>query len=143
MTTIAEFMAAKHKACDDEFAVAEENALDGNWSKAEATFNAFRNGMAQHFQIEEDILFPALASAGGPSGPVQVMLMEHTQIRGLLDEMAAAVTEKNEQEYSGLSETLLIVMQQHNHKEENILYPIMDQILSKEREALLVRMQAI
>ena len=143
MTTIAEFMTAKHGACDDEFAVAEENALDGNWSKAETAFNAFHNGMAQHFKIEEDVLFPALASAGGPSGPVQVMLMEHTQIRGLLDEMAAAVTEKNEQEYSGLSETLLIVMQQHNHKEENILYPIMDQILSKEREALFIRMQAI
>lgn len=143
MTTIAEFMTADHKACDDEFAVAEENALDGAWSKAETAFNAFRDDMARHFRMEEDALFPALLSAGGPSGPVNVMLMEHEQIRGLLEQMAAAVTQKNAAQYGGLSETLLIVMQQHNHKEENILYPIADQILASECAVLLGRMQEI
>jgi len=143
MTTIAEFMTADHESCDNEFAVAEENALNDNWDKAETAFHAFRDAMAHHFQMEEDVLFPALASAGGPAGPVQIMLMEHTQIRGLLEQMAAAVAQKNTQEYGGLSETLLIVMQQHNHKEENILYPIMDQILANEQETLFGRMRAI
>jgi len=69
--------------------------------------------------------------------------MEHVQIRDLIGQMAAAMAQKDPQEYSGLSETLLMVMQQHNHKEENILYPIMDQILAREREALLGRMQAV
>lgn len=143
MTTIAEFMAADHKACDNEFATAETAALTDDWNEAEAAFKAFNDDMAHHFRIEEEVLFPALASAGGPSGPVQVMLMEHTQIRDLLGQMAAAVAQKDAEEYSGLSETLLMVMQQHNHKEENILYPIMDQILAREREALLGRMQAV
>jgi len=143
MKTIAEFMTADHKACDNEFATAEEAALTDNWDQAETAFNAFNNDMTHHFRIEEDVLFPALASAGGPSGPVQVMLMEHTQIRDLLEQMAAAVKQKDAQEYSGLSETLLMVMQQHNHKEENILYPIMDQILAREREALFDRIQAV
>ena len=143
MTTIAEFMTTDHKACDDEFAVAEENALDGDWSKTETTFNAFRDDMARHFRMEEDALFPTLLSAGGPSGPVNVMLMEHEQIRGLLEQMAEAVAQKNADKYGGLSETLLIVMQQHNHKEENILYPIADQVLASECAALLGRMQAI
>lgn len=70
------------------------------------------------------------------------MLMEHAQIKELLKQMGAAVESKDTQEYGGLSETLLMVMQQHNNKEENILYPIMDQILAKEREALFGRMQA-
>ena len=142
MTTIAEFMTANHKACDDEFAVAEEAALTDDWSKAETAFNAFRDDMARHFQMEEDVLFPALSSAGGPSGPVHIMLMEHAQIKELLKQMGAAVESKDAQEYGGLSETLLMVMQQHNNKEENILYPIMDQILANEREALFGRMQA-
>lgn len=143
MKSIAEFMSANHKACDCEFADAEQAALEDNWGEAETAFNAFNNDMARHFKMEEEVLFPALASAGGPSGPVQVMLMEHTQIRGLLEQMAAAVAEKDASEYGGLSETLLIVMQQHNHKEENILYPIMDHILAKDRENLFGRMQAI
>lgn len=142
MKTIAEFMTANHKACDNEFADAETAALTDDWNDAETAFKAFNDDMAHHFRMEEEVLFPALASAGGPAGPVQVMLMEHTQIRGLLEQMAAAVAQKNSEEYSGLSETLLIVMQQHNHKEEQILYPIMDQILAKEREALLGRLQA-
>lgn len=143
MTTIAEFMTANHTACDDEFAIAEQAALANNWSETEAAFSTFRDDMAHHFGMEEDVLFPALISAGGPAGPVHVMLMEHAQIKELLKQMAAAVAQKDAQKYGGLSETLLIVMQQHNHKEENILYGIADQILATERETLLGRMQAI
>jgi len=143
MKTIAEFMTADHKACDEEFAVAEEAALTGNWDKTETTFNSFRDDMAHHFAMEEDALFPALVSAGGPSGPVHMMRMEHAQIKELLKQMGAAVERRDAQEYGGLSETLLMVMQQHNLKEEQILYPITDQILAAQRETLLGQMQAI
>lgn len=143
MPTIAEFMTADHKACDDEFAIAEEAALTGDWGKAGTTFNAFRDDMLRHFRMEEDVLFPALKSSGGPSGPVHIMLMEHAQIKELLKQMGAAVESKDAQEYGGLSETLLMVMQQHNNKEENILYPIMDDILDSEREALFGQMKAV
>jgi hypothetical protein len=34
-------------------------------------------------------------------------------------------------------------MQQHNHKEENILYGMADDILANDREALLNRMQTV
>ena len=143
MKTITEFMTADHTACDDEFARAEEAALANNWSKAETAFNKFRDDMAHHFKMEEEVLFPALKSAGGPAGPVHVMLMEHAQIKELLKQMAEAVAQKNAKSYGGLSETLLIVLQQHNHKEENILYAIADEILAQERDALLDRMQAV
>jgi iron-sulfur cluster repair protein YtfE (RIC family) len=143
MTTIAEFMANDHQACDVKFADAETAALSGDWSKAETAFNVFRDEMARHFRMEEDVLFPALSSSGGPAGPVHVMLMEHAQIKELLKQMGAAVERKDAQQYGGLSETLLMMMQQHNHKEENILYPITDQILAAQRETLLDRMQAV
>jgi hemerythrin-like domain-containing protein len=143
MKTITEFLAADHTACDNEFARAEEAALADKWSEAEAAFNKFRDDMAHHFKMEEEILFPELKAAGGPAGPVHVMLMEHAQIKELLKQMAEAVTQKNAKSYGGLSETLLIVMQQHNHKEENILYGMADDILAHEREALIGRLQAV
>ena len=143
MTTIAEFMTHDHKACDNEFADAEQAAFDGDWTKTEASFNAFRKDMAHHFRMEEEALFPTLQNAGGPSGPVQMMLMEHVQMNELIGDMAAAVAEKDEDKYRGLSETLLIVMQQHNHKEEQILYPIADHILSAQRESVLESMKAV
>ena len=44
--------------------------------------------------------------------------------------------------YSGEAETLLIMMQQHNMKEENMLYPMCDQRLTDQTEALLADMLA-
>lgn len=143
MSTLAEYMSTDHKDCDEAFALAEEAALDSQWESAEAAFNAFRHDMERHFRMEEEVLFPALLEAGGPAGPVQVMRMEHAQMNELIAQMTGAVNDRNSQEYGGLSETLLIVMQQHNLKEEQILYPIMDRVLAAEREALFNRLQAV
>ena len=140
MQTIAEFMSAKHHTCDEAFAIAEQAALDNSWSDAEAAFNNFRTELAKHFRMEEDKLFPALLSAGGPAGPVQMMRMEHAQMNTLIEQMAITLTHQDAQGYDGLSETLLIVMQQHNLKEEQMLYPISDHFLASQREALLGRM---
>src|SRR3989338_11122053 len=103
MSTIAEFMTADHSTCDNEFAVAEQTALAGNWSEAETAFNTFRDDMARHFRMEEEVLFPALKSSGGPAGPGHVMLMEHAQIKELVKQMGAAVERKDAQGYGGPS----------------------------------------
>ena len=142
MNTIAEFMTAHHKACDHQFADAEAAVLDGNWNSAASAFKAFEADMQRHFRNEEELLFPALSAANGPAGPMQVMRMEHEQIVELLRQMAEALAALQAQKYAGLSETLLMVMQQHNHKEENMLYPMMDHFLASERQALLDRLQA-
>jgi len=141
MQTIAELMSTDHRACDEAFAIAEETALNNNWDEAETAFGTFHHDMARHFRKEETVLFPALQNAGGPAGPVQVMLMEHAQMNDLIEQLATALADKDAKKYAGLSETLLIVMQQHNHKEEQILYPIADRILAAERENLFNLMQ--
>ncbi len=141
MQTISEFMTSDHHACDESFAAAEEAALADNWAEAETLFNNFHREMAKHFRMEENELFPELRRFGGPAGPVQVMLMEHTQMKGLIEQMSSTLARRDAKGYGGLSETLLIVMQQHNLKEEQILYPMADHYLATQREALFERMQ--
>lgn len=143
MITFADYMSADHKACDEAFALAEEATLDHHWEQANTAFIAFSQDMARHFRMEEGVLFPALLDAGGPGGPVQVMRMEHAQMNELIEQMTDALAGQNDKTYGGLSETLLIVMQQHNLKEEQILYPIADRILSAQREALVARLRAV
>ncbi|HUX91179.1 MAG TPA: hemerythrin domain-containing protein [Gallionellaceae bacterium] len=143
MQTLTEFMTADHKACDDRFALAEQPAYANNWNGADTAFNAFRAAMTHHFHLEEHILFPALLAAGGPGAPVQMMTMEHAQMNSLLDNMAAALARKEATGYSGLSETLLIVLQQHNLKEEQILYPIAERLLAGSWDTLHSRMQSV
>lgn len=143
MQTLLEFMSAAHKNCDDDFARAEEAVLENQWAEAGSAFSRFRNAMEQHFGMEEEVLFPALKASGGPAGPVQVMHMEHAQMHDLFEQMAMSIEAKDAENYAGVSETLLIVMQQHNHKEEQILYPLSDQFLAPQRAALLLRMQSL
>jgi len=144
MSTILEFMSSDHRSCDDLFASAEEAVANKNWDSARSLFDRFQAAMAHHLAMEEEVLFPAFEARTGMSmGPTQVMRMEHEQMRGLIEDMAHAVAEANHNAYLGLSETLNMLMQQHNLKEENMLYPMSDQVLGGERDGLIRSMEAV
>ena len=143
MGTILEFMGSDHHACDDVFASAEAAVAQKNWDRARSLFERFQAAMARHLAMEEDVLFPAFESRTGMSGgPTEVMRMEHAQMRDLLQAMANAVAAGNQNSYLGLSETLNMLMQQHNLKEENMLYPMSDRVLGAERDSLISDMEA-
>lgn len=120
-----------HKHCDDLFAAAEALAHAGDWDGAERLGEKFCAEIEAHFTTEEQVLFPAFATATGMSGgPVAVMRMEHAQMRDLMAQLAAATKAQDRGTYAGIADTLLIMMQQHNMKEENILYPMCDDSLA-------------
>ncbi len=142
MTSIRSFMTDDHRRCDDFFAEAEQGIAKKNIEAARAAFGHFHSAILAHFASEEKTLFPTFEAKTGMSmGPTQVMRMEHVQMRELLDAAAQALADGDIDEYLGQAETLLIMMQQHNMKEENILYPMCDQHLSAELEPLLQRIE--
>lgn len=143
MTTIRTFMTDDHRHCDDLFAEAEQALAKNNTAAALAAFQHFRDATLAHFETEEKTLFPTFeAKTGITMGPTQVMRMEHVQMRGLLDEALAALQAGDVDAYLGHAETLLIMNQQHNMKEENVLYPMCDQHLEAETAELLQRLEA-
>ncbi|MBL3588553.1 MAG: hemerythrin domain-containing protein, partial [gamma proteobacterium endosymbiont of Lamellibrachia anaximandri] len=94
--------------------------------------------------MEEEVLFPAFEEVTGMAmGPTVVMRGEHAQMRDLFQEMTESVEAKDQDRYLGLSDTLLVVMQQHNAKEEQMLYQMSDQVLGGQASELLSRMEAI
>lgn len=130
---IKEFMAQDHKNCDLLFAKAENAASVGDWDTANQAFNEFVQAMERHLGVEEEELFPAFEQAIGiVTGPTEMMRMEHDQMRSIFSEMRDALEQQQVNDYLGVSETLLILMQQHNIKEEQILYSMMDQRLSED-----------
>lgn len=144
MSTILEFLGNDHRTCDDLFASAEEAAGNKNWNSARELFARFEAAMAHHLAMEEDVLFPAFEARTGMSGgPTQVMRMEHEQMRALIADMAAAAEAGNDSAYLGAAETLNMLMQQHNIKEENMLYPMSDRALGEERDAVIHSMEAV
>ena len=142
MESIRDLMAADHRQCDDFFVAVERSVARSAWSDADAEFGRLREAMLHHFDAEEEILFPAFeAHTGMTMGPTRVMRSEHDQMRDLLVAAKAALDARDADDYSGTAETLLIMMQQHNMKEENILYPMCDQHLSRRVEQLLLALK--
>lgn len=131
MSSIPEYMTAKHRECDDVFSEAETAVAEGNWALALTKWQNFASELTEHLAQEEEVLFPQFEQATGmTSGPTQVMRMEHQQMRALVQDLDNALAAKAKDEYLGLSETLMVMMQQHNMKEEMMLYPMMAQHLS-------------
>ena len=92
---------------------------------AQAAFAAFDAATRRHFDMEEHVLFPALEEATGMTmGPTRVMRMEHEQMRGLLSRMATAASSADLDALVEHGDTLLMLTQQHNMKEEGMLYPM-------------------
>ncbi len=143
MPDITHFMASSHRSCDALLAAVEDAVSNGDWGQAGSEFTHFQNALLHHFSAEESLLFPRFEQKTGMyRGPTQVMRAEHVQMRQLLTAAASALATRDADDYTGHTETLLIMMQQHNVKEENVLYPMCDQYLADQLDILLPELQA-
>lgn len=144
MHTISHYMASDHKRCDELFADAETCVNNNDWSGAEAGLKGFTEGLERHFTMEETVLFLAFEKAIGSSdGPTSVMRMEHKQLRSILVMLNEALAKRDADSFLGYSETLNTMMQQHNMKEESILYLMTDRVLSGQHEEVISAMDRI
>ncbi len=144
MSTITETMALDHRRCDEIFSEAEALIAKGDWDQGGARYEEFRQATEHHFTMEESVLFPGFEQRTGQTmGPTQMMRMEHMQMRQLFSEMTDAVSLKDAERYLGLSETLMMIMQQHNMKEEQMLYRMTDQAFGDEADQIIKMMEEV
>ncbi len=144
MHDISDYLTADHHHCDDLFAEAENAVANDDWQTAMTQFRAFEAATLLHFTREENILFPAFEERTGIShGPTAVMRSEHVEIRETLQGMTDALASRNADVYLGLAETLLMLLRQHNTKEEQILYPMADQALADNAGVMVLEMEAL
>lgn len=99
-----------------------------------------------HNQKEEKALFPRLAQRGIPmeGGPVAVMLAEHGKARELVDRIDAAAKRYVNGEAPALPDLkeafaeYAALNKQHYWKENDILYPLANRVLSPDDAAAIV-----
>lgn len=139
------FFTADHRACDALWSEIETAANTGDRPKIEKLWCDFDKAMRHHFDMEEQVLFPALEDAmnmhGG--GPTAVMRSEHVQMRAVLDQMAGDVSRGAIDALIDDGDTLLMLIQQHNVKEEGMLYPMADARLRPVWEELTARLAKV
>jgi len=136
---ISNYLTAEHRECDNIFAKAEEAVANGNWEEGEKNFVEFANETLKHFKKEEEELFPAFeAKTGSSDGPTGVMRFEHEQVRGLIGKMAEAIEKKEKDAYLSMAESMMILLQQHNMKEEQMLYAMCDRVMMPDEKGQIV-----
>lgn len=123
-----------HHRIDDGFARFVES-LSGEVDRA--SFDDAARALRHHIYVEETLHFPVLRAAG-LLAPVLVMLREHGEIWDLLDAIRDALDAGDIDSVRGVWPQLAAVLEQHNMKEERILYPAGDKTLSPADAELIV-----
>ena len=140
--TIKDFMTHKHRECDHFLAEAEDAVEKGDFDTALEKYLAFKNETLKHFDMEEEYLFPMFEQKTGMTqGPTQVMRMEHAQAKSLFEKMDEAYNAKDKDRIFGLGESMNILLQQHNAKEEQMLYTMMQQHLMSQNDEIVEKLQ--
>lgn len=141
MDTICNFLILDHHRCDDLFNQALAWTQQRKWEEASRIFRAFHDALRQHIRLEEKVVLPAFvqAMADGAS-PVAMLHLEHERIRGITDRMLEALERMDAIDFVLHAETYQLLMQQHTMKEEDMLYPLLDKILMRNRVNIISAM---
>jgi len=137
MQTIFDFMSKDHDRLDGIFKEFQKASHSGP-AEAKKLFSEFSFGLKRHIVWEEEILFPLFEERTGmkDGGPTEAMRFEHLQIKSFLKEIDGRISLV--QDSTGAEQELLRILGDHNMKEEHILYPSIDSVLSeKEAEAVV------
>lgn len=120
-SSLAEALESEHRAIDEGLlAFVEGGSGDRDGRQALAAAMA---ALRRHIYLEEELLFPPLREAG-LAMPVFVMVREHAQMWRLLDDIdKAPAGPEGDAAVSALARELMPVLDAHNPKEEQILYP--------------------
>jgi iron-sulfur cluster repair protein YtfE (RIC family) len=130
-TDITAYLSHDHQRLDALLSSARAEVLAGLYLEAGHSFTAFEAGLVRHMHLEEALVFPLFElKTGLTSGPTGVMREEHGQIRRALGLMRDGLDRADLGAFRAGARFLDEVMPGHDAKEESVLYPMTDRVLT-------------
>jgi regulator of cell morphogenesis and NO signaling len=131
--------------------VDQEINLEDSFSKLIEDVKIFISELEPHSEKEEGVLFRMMEKyTGVGTGPIAVMEYEHDQAKmfiGTFLEKASreeALSVEIQKKYAQLIQNAYFTLTEHFAKEENVLFPMAERMLSDdEKEELLIRIREI
>lgn len=130
MPTLIDALEAEHRVIDEGIELFAKAVADGTADLAtlQRTFGLLR----RHIYAEEEFLFPPLKEAGLVM-PILVMLREHGEMWKRMQAIEESAGRGEDPDGDAAAcRKLLGLLEQHNMKEEPIIYPQADVTLSPE-----------
>ena len=125
-----------HRRLDELFDRVEIATEIGSWSEARREFEQFRTALEEHFRIEEEFMFPSFeAFTRALGGPTAAMRAEHRELGRFLDLIERLL--RDEQPIGEIGAAFEALLDTHNAKEEQGLYPLFERHAPPEAYAAL------
>lgn len=142
MNIISRFLLEDHGRIDEHFKRFHDLVMHDKVAATQA-FAEFMAGLQRHMVWEESLLFPAFERQTGmvSFGPTGVMRAEHQHFRMMLERLQDRLPkwDADDELLGELTPALLA----HNEKEETLLYPWIDDLLTDvEARAIIEQMKA-
>ncbi len=142
--SVSEALAWDHDRLDTLEQEAFAARARGDYATAADIYRTFTLGLRRHIGFEEAVLFPEFEDRTGlfaNAGPTAVMRIEHREIEAHLTEIEGTIGDPAADPDTP-RRAMHLVLGEHNLKEERILYPGTDRVLSEaERDDLVRRIQ--
>lgn len=137
LQSLTEFLSADHERIDGLYSRMLSMVQAGRDARAE--FRLFETAMRRHIAMEEEGFFPEFDRMMGleGQGPTAVMREEHVEIRELLDRMSGCAAEGDRAGLLAAGDTFVTLIEQHNLKEQQMLYPMADEAFGAQTDDLL------
>lgn len=140
MDSVTTYLAADHDRLDAILVEVCHEIEGGRAAAASARFGDFHRGLRRHIRIEEELVFPFFDLRSGMSGgPTAVMREEHRAIEQALVRMDAALVAGDDEAFRAGVVELRQVLGDHNEREERVLYPMTDRMLSDSERVVFVQ----
>lgn len=131
--------------------IENENKLEENFVQLIADVKVFISHLDPHSEREEAVLFRMMENYIGKNmGPIAVMEYEHEQAKSFIGTFLVKTSTNDDlsmeeqKKYAELIKNAYFTLTEHFAKEENVLYPMAERMLSEmEKEELLNRIREI
>lgn len=139
---------AIHEHLDELFLLHQEALLKLDLTLAAARLQAFERELQTHIRVEEELLLPVYQRAGRiPGGPIEFFTGEHQRLLAMLARFAETIEQLKHNQTDLDREVIRLfdaeavfksLMQHHDQRERNILYPKLDEVTEEAERAVLL-----
>ena len=140
-----------HEKLDEMFLRHQEALLASDVNRAIEILICYEAKLLSHMRDEEELLLPIYEARTEriPGGPAELFLGEHKKMRGFISEFHQGLSRMRAEEGHRLRRSIIALMdrqsmyknlvEHHDHREKNILYPWLDRITTEEERAALLQ----
>lgn len=139
--TVSGYLGWDHRRMEELLHAGAAAANAGDWPEATRLAGFYATALRRHADLEDEVLFPAYEQACGGfgDGPTAHMRDEHVEVRRGIDQLLRAVAARDAAAVADAREYMQQAAIEHHAKEEEILFPAIDELFPADALDALVR----